>query len=427
MERLMQYIWQHRLWSQQDLRTVDGRRLQIIDPGQLNTNSGPDFFNAKIKIEGELWAGNIEIHVRASDWFRHNHDKDRTYDNVILHVVDKDDAPVYRTNGELIPQLCMTCTPDFHRHYAMLVNNSYTELPCATEIATLPSMYLIDWISTLTYERLHRKVEHINELLARFSGDWEEVCYITFARSLGFGVNSDVFERLAMSMPLRFLRKHSDSLLSIEALLLGQSGLLSKATADNPYVQRLNTEYRFLADKFSLMPMDASQWRMARMRPYNFPHRRIALLAQMIYNGFRLMSQILEAKNEEETRRIFAVELTGFWANHFTWDSEESRSAKALSETSVTTILINTVVPLLYANGVTCDNEQIIDRATALLQSLPSEKNSIVELFTRAGIKSPDAFTSQALIQLRREYCETRKCLYCRIGHRMLSTKAKRQ
>ena len=427
MERLMQYVWQHRLWSQQDLRTVDGRRLQIIDPGQLNTNSGPDFFNAKVKIEGELWAGNIELHVRASDWYRHNHDKDKSYDSVILHVVDKDDSPVYRSNGELIPQLCMTCSPDFHRHYASLVNNSNSELPCASEIASLSSMHLTDWISTLTYERLHRKVEHINTLLTRFAGDWEEVCYITFARSLGFGVNSEVFERLAMNMPLRFMRKHSDSLLSIEALLLGQSGLLSKTSADNVYSQSLKTEYQFLSNKFSLTPIDASQWRMARMRPYNFPHRRIALLAQLIYEGFRLMSQIIEAKTEDAIRLIFRKELTGYWANHFTWDTIDGRSSKALSETSITAILINTVVPLLYAYGLTCDNDELIDRATMLLQTLPSEKNSIVELFTRAGIKSPDAFTSQALIQLRREYCETRKCLYCRIGHRMLSTKAKRQ
>lgn len=422
----MQYVWQHRLWSQQDLRTVDGRRLHIIDQGQLNPNSGPDFFNAKIKIDGEMWVGNVEIHVKASDWHKHNHDNDPAYDNVILHVVDKDDTPIYRSSGELIPQLCMPCSPDFHRDYNSLVNNANSELPCSSEIATLSEIHLSDWISTLAYERLHKKVERINSLLERFAGDWEEVCYITLARSLGFGINSDIFERLALNMPLRFMRKHRDSLLSIEALLLGQSGLLETAPNDS-YTNHLKSEYSFLANKFNLKPLESSLWRMARMRPYNFPHRRIALLAQLIHNDFRMMSQIIEAKNESAMRQIFSIELTGFWANHFTWETTATHSSKALSESSITTLLINTAIPLLYAYGVKCDNDELIDRATALLQSLPSEKNSIIDLFSRAGVKSTDAFTSQALIQLRREYCEARKCLYCRIGHRMLSAKTKRQ
>lgn len=425
MEKLMQYVWQHRLWLQQDMRTVDGRIVQVIDPGQLNTDAGPDFFNAKVKIDGEIWVGNIEIHVRASDWMRHNHDKDPAYDSVILHVVDKDDIAVKRSNGETIPQLRMPCAPDFNARYQALVGQTATELPCSTTIAQLPSIYITDWISTLAHERLYRKVQRINEILERNSGDWEETCYITLARCLGFGINSDAFERLALSLPLRFMGKHSDSLLSIEALLFGQSGLLDNAPENDPYVSRLTTEYRFLADKFSLRRPENLGWRMARMRPPNFPHRRIALLASMIHGGFRLMSAIISATDETTARNLFNIGLTGYWANRYGFDAASSRPISALSESSINIVLINTVAPLTYAYGLATGNSSLCDKATALLQSLKPERNSIIELFSRAGIKAPDAFTTQALIQLRREYCEPRKCLYCRIGHRMLAAKVR--
>ncbi len=424
MEKLMQYVWQHRLWVQQDMRTVDGRVVQVIDPGQLNTNAGPDFFNAKVKIDGKMWVGNIEIHVRASDWKRHNHNNDPAYDSVILHIVEKDDIAVYRSNGELIPQLRMPCAPDFHARYNALVGQASTELPCSAIISQLPSIYLTDWVATLAHERLYGKVNRINNLLERTTGDWEETCYITLSRNLGFGINSDAFERLALSLPLRFMGKHSDSLLSIEALLFGQSGLLDNAPIDDPYVARLKAEYGFLANKFSLQRPENLGWRMARMRPPNFPHRRIALLAMLIHGGFRLMSSIISAPDEKSLRSLFKAELTGYWASHYNFDAPSRRQSQALSDGSIDIILINTVAPLIYAYGLSRDDNDTCDRAMLMLQSLKPERNSIIELFNRAGIKSPDAFTTQALIQLRREYCEPRKCLYCRIGHRMLSAKA---
>ena len=421
----MQYIWQHRLWVQQDMHTVDGRAVQVIDPGRLNTNAGPDVFNAKVRIDGEMWVGNIEIHPRASDWFRHHHDKDEAYDSVILHVVGKDDMPVHRRNGELIPQLRMPCSPKFSEKYHELVGKASTELPCATEIQEIPTIYLTDWISTLAHERLYRKAERINSLLERFHGSWQETCYVTISRSLGFGINSDAFERLALATPLSFMLKHSDSLLSIEALLFGQSGLLDDAPTADAYTLRLKEEYQFLANKFNLNRPQCLGWKMARIRPGNFPHRRIATLAALINGGFSLTTSILEAKDEASARDIFNVELTGFWAQRYSFNPTSARSPKALSDSSVTILLINAVIPLMYAYGLSRNDTAMCDRAISLLQSLKAEQNSIVELFVKAGIKCPDAFTSQALIQLRREYCETRKCLYCRIGHRMLARKAK--
>ncbi len=425
MERLMQYVWQHRLWLQQEMRTVDGRIVQVIDPGKLNTDAGPDFFNSKIKIDGEMWVGNVEIHVKASDWYRHHHDEDEAYDSVILHVVEKDDRPVARRSGEIIPQLRMPCSKDFYARYHDLVDNSASELPCASEIAEIPLIYIADWLSTLAHERLYRKVGHINDLRSRYNGGWEEACYVTLARCMGFGVNSDVFEQLAMGLPLKFMGKHSDSLLSIEALLFGQSGLLDNAP-DDAYVKSLKTEYAFLANKFSLRRNDNLRWKMARMRPANFPHRRIALLASLIHGGFGLMSQIVSVADEKQARLLFDAELTGYWADHYSFGVASPHPIKALSRSSVDVLLINAVAPLLYAHGMTRGDEDACDRAVALLQSLPAERNSIVELFGRAGIKAEDALSSQALVQLRREYCETHKCLYCRIGHRMLSAKARK-
>lgn len=422
MEKLMQYIWQHRLWLQQDMRTVDGRVVQVIDVGQLNTDAGPDFFNAKIKIDGEMWVGNVEIHVRASDWYKHHHDSDKAYDSVVLHVVEKDDMPVKRGNGEVIPQLRMSCPADFHQRYSHLVNNSSSELPCSAKISEMPSIYITDWLSTLAHERLYRKVEHIKDLLERFNGNWEEVCYVIMARCMGFGVNNDAFEQLALSLPLRFMGKHSDSLLSIEALLFGQSGLLEDASVDG-YVKNLKSEYDFLAHKFSLRKNENIRWKMARMRPANFPHRRIALLASMIYGGFRMMSKMVAASKEKEIQELFDAELSGYWSRHYVFGNEAPSDLRALSKQSINVMLINVYVPLVYAYGMVRGEEYLCDRAVSILQSLPTENNVIIEMFRRSGIASKDAFTSQALIQLRKEYCDNHKCLYCRIGHRMLSSK----
>ena len=251
----MQYIWQHRLWPATDMFTVDGRKIHVIDPGRLNTDSGPDFFNAKIYIDGRLWAGDVEIHVRATDWHRHGHD-------------------VTRPDGQTIPQMRMPCAPDFHIRYSQLVDAPAASLPCASHIAKLSRLHLSDWMSSLAYERLYAKTDRIDTILSRLSGDWESACYITIARALGFGINGDPFERLALSMPLNIVGKHSDSLIAIEALLFGQSGLI--APSDDPYVCQLQREYAFLCHKFGLKAPQSLGWKMARMRPANFPHRRIA-------------------------------------------------------------------------------------------------------------------------------------------------------
>lgn len=426
MEKLMQYIWHHRLWLQQNMTTVDGRRIQVIDQGRLNTDSGPDFFNAKILIDGRVWAGDVEIHVKASDWHKHGHDGNPAYDSVILHVVDKDDTIIRRSNGEAIPQMRMPCEPMFHKSYSELVGRSDLELPCALKIAEIPHLHMSAWLDSLAYERLYDKSDRACGLLKRFNGDWESVAYVTIARALGFGINGDSFERLALSLPLMFIGKHSDSVFSIEALLFGQSGLLD-ASANNEYADRLRREYSFLAHKFGLKPPQSLMWKMSRMRPGNFPHRRIATLAAMLSGGFRMLSRILNIDDVEQATSLFSPQLDGYWSSHYNFGAPTTLHLGAFSKSSIVGLTINAVAPLQMAYGITHGDDSLCEKAVNLLQSMPSEKNKIVELFTRAGIKSGNAFSSQALIQLRRQYCETHKCLYCRIGHRLLAAQARRK
>lgn len=425
MEKLMQYVWKHRLWRSEDMVTNTGKKVRVVDPGLLNTDAGPDFFNAKIEIDGHMWVGNVEMHYRATDWKRHHHDSDKAYDSVILHVVAKDDAPVRRTNGELIPQLVLEVSPQFNADYASLVGATI-EVPCATKIKQVPHLTIVEWVEGLAFERLHGKVERIHQLLDSFNGSWEDVCYVTLARNFGFGINNDAFERLARRTPLRLLGKHSDSVLQIEALLFGQAGMLdAQKPGMDSYYNQLCTEYAFLSNKFQLTPMERESWKLFRIRPQNFPYRRIAMLAQFIEGGFRMMNRILEAEGEKEMRALFEVELSGYWTKHYTFGKPNDRATATLSRSSIDIILINTVAPLLYAYGELTGNYEMTDKAIKLLEDLRAESNSIVSHFVAYGIDCPDALTSQALVQLKREYCDARKCIYCKIGHHLLSKAAR--
>lgn len=421
----MQYVWKHRLWRSEDMVTNTGKKVRVVDPGLLNTDAGPDFFNAKIEIDGHMWVGNVEMHYRATDWKRHHHDSDKAYDSVILHVVAKDDAPVRRTNGELIPQLVLEVSPQFNADYASLVGATI-EVPCAEKIKQVPHLTIVEWVEGLAFERLHGKVERIHQLLDSFNGSWEDVCYVTLARNFGFGINNDAFERLARRTPLRLLGKHSDSVLQIEALLFGQAGMLdAQKPGMDSYYNQLCTEYAFLSNKFQLTPMEKESWKLFRIRPQNFPYRRIAMLAQFIEGGFRMMNRILEAEGEKEMRALFEVELSGYWTKHYTFGKPNERATATLSRSSTDIILINTVAPLLYAYGELTGNYEMTDKAIKLLEDLRAESNSIVSHFVAYGIDCPDALTSQALVQLKREYCDARKCIYCKIGHHLLSKAAR--
>lgn len=420
----MQYVWRHRLWAVGDLTTHDGTSVAVIDVGQQNRDAGPDFFNAKVRIGDEMWCGNVEIHVRASDWHRHGHDKDRAYDSVILHVVEHDDCPIYTTDGRLIPQVTLKCARDFSARFASFVGNPANALACASEISAVSPVLVRDWLDSLAFERLYSKVEAINERLQRCVGDWEQATFVTLARALGAGINGDAFERVAQSLPLRLLHKHSDSLLSIEAMLFGQAGLLQCEATDG-YVSQLQQEYDFFAAKFNLQRPRDLVWRMSRMRPASFPHRRLATLAQMVYGGFRLFQRILSAENEQQARALFETELTGYWTTHNNFHSPVPVHSRAFGKSTVDMLIINVVVPLLMAYGEYTADETLTARAVDILEHLPGENNRFTVDFVRVGIPCPNAFVSQAMVQLHKNYCDVRKCLHCRLGHRLLAAKVK--
>ena len=422
MEKLLYYIWEHRLFSTENLQTTKGEKIEIIDPGHRNTDSGPDYFNAKIRIGERVWAGNVEIHKNASEWKQHNHDNNKSYDSIILHVVENSDAEIMRSTGEIIPQFVMQYPKIIKDNYELLIHQNGF-LPCGDRFHELPPLFLTDWITSLAIERLQEKSLRICNWLKIYRGNWEEVCYITLSRSMGFGTNSDAFERLARSLPLLFMQKHADSLFQIEAFLFGQAGFLdSRYFPEDAYYQRMVNEYSFLKGKFGLTPLNPDSWKFFRLRPANFPHQRIALLAQLIHQGFSLFTQIREAENEKQLRHLFDLYLNGYWDTHYSFGQASPSHPKALGKSAVDILLINTVAPLLYAYGLKTGNEMYADRAMDLLENIKAEQNRIVRYFSQAGIKTDNALDSQALIQLHNAYCVPKKCLYCRIGHKLLST-----
>ncbi len=424
----MHYVWQHRLWPAVPLATTGGDLVEVLDPGLLNCDAGPDFFNAKVRIGDRVWVGNVEMHLRASDWHRHGHDSDPAYHTVILHVVGSDDTTITRPDGTAIPQLVMPSTDNFRARYEAMLACSTPDLACADTLPDIPSIYVADWLTALSLERLQAKAARVAALADAESGDWQHALYVTLARTLGFSKNNDAFERLALSLPLRKLRKHADDPVCIEAMLLGQAGFLDNLSEEaeaDPYVGRLRTEYQFMAAKFSLKQPRDLAWKMGRMRPANFPVRRVATLARFVCCDFSAGGKVLAAATIEEARRIFDIELTGYWAEHSTFGAPTASSPRAFSRSALDVLTINVLVPMLYAYGTTYGNDDMAARAVGLLQQLPAEDNVITRLFGDAGIACRDAFASQAMVQLRREYCEPRKCLYCRFGHRILSSSAR--
>lgn len=424
MEYLLHYTWKHRLFPLKELVTTDGEPVEVIDPGLHNTDAGPDFFNAKLKIGGTLWVGNVEIHTRAGDWFVHGHPGDRAYDNVVLHVVEQADTTrsVTDTAGRVIPTLVLPVPQRVRDNYHELMRTE--EYPrCHGIIPTLPRLTVHSYLSALHTERLTHKAERIGQYRQRHELNWEDAFFITLARNFGFGVNGEAFEEWAQHVPLRAVNKHRDDLFQIEAIFFGQAGLLQDTQVNDEYYLRLQREYTYLAHKFDLKPMDAVRWRFLRMRPSNFPHVRLAQLAQMYYRGEGLLSRLLEAETVEAVNRLLVAETSEYWKTHYTFGHSSPQRTKQLSHMTRQLLVINTVSPFLYAYGNHMGNELLCQRAVTLLENLKAEDNRIIRIWRECGLGVDSAADSQALIQLKREYCDVKKCLHCRFGYEYLKRK----
>lgn len=421
MEKLLHYVWKHKIFPLEMLRTTSGQPVEVIDPGLPTMNAGPDFFNAKLKIEGTLWVGNVEIHRQASDWFRHGHDRDKSYDTVILHVVGVSDCEVYRTNGELIPQLLLPCPDTIRQRYNELKQTDIYP-PCYSIFGILPQLTVHSWLSALQVERFEQKARIISKRLEQFNQHWEDVFFITLARNFGFGLNGDAFESWANHIPFRSVDKHRDNLFQVEAFFLGQAGLLEEETDDRDmYHQKLQKEFRYLQHKFDLpTPMSVDQWRFLRLRPGNFPHVRLAQLAYLYHKEQALFSRIMEAETLDAVKKILAGGTSLYWEEHFNFRKTSSRRTKRVGENALNLIVINTVIPFLYAYGLHKADEMLCERATCFLEALKAENNYVTRLWSGAGLPVYTAADSQALLQLQKEYCEKKDCLRCRFGFEYL-------
>ncbi len=419
MEELLHYVWKHRLFPLGELHTTEEKEIEVIDVGKHNErDAGPDFFNAKLKIDGTLWAGNIEIHLRSSDWNRHGHQHDDAYQSVILHIVTEADTEVTDNTGRRIPQLQMDCPSELRERFDDLRRADFYP-PCYDVLASLSPLIIHSWMSALQYERLEQKYRQVMARVERCNRHWEDAFFVTLARNFGFGLNSEVFERWGAAIPLRAIDKHRDNLFQIEALFFGQAGLLDDETGDD-YYQCLRHEYAYLAHKFDLQRMGAGGWRLLRTRPGNFPHVRIAQLAWLYYQENGLLSRLLEAPDVDAVRRILCTRTSDYWETHYTFGHEAPRRTKTLSHTSQDLLIINTVVPSLFAYGRHKSDEVLTTRALAFWEALKPENNYITRQWSQCGLEAQNAADTQALIQLKKQYCDERKCLYCRFGYEYL-------
>jgi hypothetical protein len=418
-EDFLQFIWNLGLYDSANLKTCGGENVEVISSGAQNRDSGPDFYNAKIRIGDTLWAGTVEIHKKSSDWILHGHQDDSAYDNVILHVVEKNDAAIKRRNGETIPCMEITCPESFRKRYLEL-SESKQHIPCANYIPEVDPFKVQFWLNRTATGRLERKTAEISVLMDETSGDMEEVFHRVMFKYFGFKTNALPFEMLARSLPAKLLRKYSYSLQSVESLLFGQAGFLD-AEAEDEYSCVLQSEYQFFKVKHNLTGMDKSLWKYAKLRPVNFPTIRIAQVAAILNKYQSLWDTVVALNNIKDIREIFDVTASGYWDSHYIFGKASAQSApKRLGEKAICNLIINVLVPMIFTYSVYRGDEMLKERAVSFLESLPAESNSAVNKWIEYGIKPANAFESQALLHLQEEYCTDKKCLKCVIGKEVI-------
>lgn len=406
-------------------QTTDGVLVEVIDVGKRNTTSGPDFFNAKVRMGDTVWAGNIEMHCKSSDWYKHSHQEDPAYDNVILHVVMEHDALVMRHDGEELTQMVLKWPEWITENYKDLTYKK-DKVPCGEKLRQIDGIFIADWKNRLVIERLEEKNAFIQQLLEQNTHNWEETFYWVIARNFGFHTNSLPFEWTARSLPLMYIAKHKNNLTQIEAMLFGQAGLLPEKACDG-YAEQLLQEYAFLKNKFQLTPIKSGIWKMGGVRPGNSPYIRMAQFASLLHKSSKLFSKILETDHVRDLYHLLEAQPSEYWQTHAQFGHPSKKGNKGVGKSSITVLLINTVIPTLFVYGKAQNNEKLCDWAMDLLQQLPAENNTIIQHWEKMGIEVKSAFDSQALLQLWHCYCNEKKCLRCRIGHKLLTCKCRKE
>lgn len=416
-EAFLHHVWKYRLLNFNELKTIDDLSVTVISPGIHNFNSGPDFSNARIKIGETTWAGNVEIHLKTSDWLKHRHQNDKAYDNVILHVVHQHDKEI--NSSVPVLELKQKIDPALWIKFEKMVS-AYQFIPCEKHIKEIDKFIIDNWLERLIIERLEEKSDAILKSLELNKNNWEETFYHLIARNFGFKINSVPFELLAKSLPLHILAKHKNSLMQIEALLFGQAGLLADIFEDE-YPNKLKKEYQYLRKKFNLKPVEEYLWKFMRLRPVNFPTIRIAQFAQLIFKSTNLFSKIREAENSKVILNYFDLQASDYWNDHFMFDKHSKGKPKTFGASSMYNVIINTVVPMLFVYGRYHNDAKMSQKALQLLEAVPAEDNSIINGWYEIGIESKSAYQTQALIQLKNIYCVQKKCLNCAIGAKIIS------
>ena len=419
-EDLLHYAWRLQRFNRTALQTTTGEPIEILHTGTYNTHAGPDFLHARIRIGDALWAGNVEMHLKASDWLQHGHQEDRAYDNVILHVVMEEDTPVHHARGERIPCLEMKkrIPQKLAAHYLRLLSNE-DWIACEQQFPSVSELTRNLWLERLAAERLEQKAHLIAQQLEQNKEDWEETFYHFLARSFGARVNAEPFMMLAQRCPLLLLRKHRHSLFQMEALLFGQSGLLA-GPFEEEYPQQLQKEYRFLRRKYKLQPLPPQAWKFLRLRPANFPTLRIAQLCTLLFQTDNLFSKVMAALSMAEVENIFEVKLSNYWWTHYTFDKASEKKRKAMGRDAVHLIFINTIAPFLFLYGQRRGEEKYQERSLELLEATRPESNAVIRRWKAIGATADSAFQTQALLQLKNEYCDRKRCLECAVGNVVL-------
>jgi len=418
-EDILQYIWKFQYYNNRHLTSTTGDQILVIHPGSHNINQGPDFTEAKIKLNDTLWVGNVELHINSSQWNVHNHSADENYKNVILHIVWNHDAEITDANGNNLPTL------ELQSRVSNLLLEKYKQLDANVQFIAceklshqLLELSLTSWKQRLVAERLIIKSETIFQILAETNFHWEETFWWLIAANFGLKVNSEMFKKIAQSLPLSILAKHKHNLIQIEAMLFGQAGLLKK-DFEEKYPIMLQKEYRFYQKKYQLQPVEGELF-FLRMRPANFPTIRLAQLAMLIHNSEHLFSKIKETDQLSEVKKMFNLEANHYWHYHYIFDEITEQKVKSLGKQMIDNIIINTIVPILFAYGLHHQEETYKEKAIKWLEEIAPEKNSITKGFESLNYSNKNAFDSQAFIQLKNGYCNKKLCLQCAIGNSLI-------